>query len=143
MHKAGDALTVAYVWQQRLAANRDDQCVIVADDNTSIIGFVCVYGREDSNWGALIDNLHVAEGFHRQGIGTTLMQHAFQWLNTCFPNDPVYLWVMENNYPARKFYEQLGAMQAELVDKPNPAGDGSAMNCRYTWEKAVICPVSR
>lgn len=50
---------------------------------------------------------------------------------THFKQFGVYLWVMETNHPARKFYEKLGARNAGIVDKTNPAGGGSAKNCGY------------
>ena len=40
---------------------------------------------------------------------------------------------MEANAPARRFYERLGASNAGVVEKQDPAG-GSAPNCRYVWK---------
>jgi len=120
-------------WQTRLKDERADQCVYVVDNEDAINGFVCAYGNEDANWGSLIDNLHVSHNCHRQGIGTQLMNHALQWLHNHYPTRDVYLWVMERNLIARQFYETLGAVNAETVDKPNPVGGGSAFNCRYIW----------
>ncbi len=123
------------VWNERLEGNRTDQFVCVAEEAGVIRGFICAYGHEDAVWGSLIDNLHVAPGSQRRGIGTQLMADAFVWLETNFPRDAIYLWVMENNSKARRFYEQLGAVDAGVVDKPNPVGGGSALNCRYVWGK--------
>ena len=125
------------VWKKRLGSSRTDQCVYVAEDGEKIRGFVCVYGNEDAAWGSLVDNLHVAFSHMRQGIGTQLMAHAFAWLHANFPNGAIYLWVMASNLPARRFYEKLGASNAGVVDKPNPVGGGSALNCRYVWPRAV------
>jgi len=61
------------------------------------------------------------------------MALAFNWLRTEYADASVYLWVMENNQPARSFYETLGADSTEVIDKPNPVGGGSARNCRYVW----------
>ena len=120
-------------WRARLTSNRADQFVCVAEDRGRIIGFVCAYGCEDDTWGSLIDNLHVAHESQNRGVGTQLMAHTFAWLRAHFPRDAAYLWVMERNSGARKFYERLGASNAGVVDKPNPVGGGSALNCRYVW----------
>jgi ribosomal protein S18 acetylase RimI-like enzyme len=124
------------VWHMRLTSNRPNQFVCVADDGGKIVGFVCAYGHDDDAWGSLIDNLHVVPEYQRRGVGTLLMTHAFTWLRGRFPADAVYLWVMARNSQARQFYEKLGASNAGVVDKPNPVGGGSALNCRYVWTKA-------
>jgi len=121
------------VWRGRLTNNRPDQYVRVAEEGGVIVGFVCAYGHEDDTWGSLIDNMHVAPEKQRQGVGSQLMAHAFAWLRTHFPVNSVYLWVMERNNPARRFYEKLGASNAGMIDKANPVGGGSAFNCRYVW----------
>ena len=121
------------VWNERLASTRQDQFVRVAED-AGILGFVCAYGHEDKVWGSLVDNLHVALGYQRQGIGTQLLGHVLAWLHAHYPSDPVYLWVMARNSQARGFYEKLGASNAGSVDKANPVGGGSALNCRYVWD---------
>ena len=123
-------------WCTRLQAERPDQCVYVMENGSTVNGFVCAYGNEDATWGSLIDNLHVRHTSRRQGIGTHLMHYAFNWLALHYPSNDVYLWVMENNQPARRFYEKLGAVNAETLDKPNPVGGGSALNCRYVWTKS-------
>ena len=86
----------------------------------------------------MIDNLHIKQSHKRNGIGTKLMRKAGKWLQLGYPENDVYLWVMEENNPARGFYEKLGAMNAGLVDKPNPVGGGGAMNCRYIWSDPTV-----
>lgn len=124
------------VWRQRLAQDRPDQFVCLAEDNQVLVGFICAFGEEDSAWGSYIDNLHVARERKRAGIGSALMKAAAEWLNTHYPQIGVYLWVMETNYPARRFYEHLGASTAETLIKKDPGG-GSAPNCRYTWPAPI------
>ena len=127
-----------HTWTARLQTKRADQCVYVMDHEGFIIGFVCVYGNEDASWGSLVDNLHVNHNWRHQGIGTQLMHHALQWLHNHYPTSDVYLWVMERNLIARQFYEKLGAVNAETVNKPNPVGGGSALNCRYVWKQESL-----
>lgn len=121
------------VWNGRLGSVRTDQFVLVAENQKQVVGFICVYGNEDPRYGSLIDNLHVAHAHKREGIGTFLMRQAGDWLHQNYARYGVYLWVMGANQPARRFYEELGSTNAGTIDKPNPAGGGSAPNCRYIW----------
>lgn len=60
------------------------------------------------------------------------MQAAAVWLKGRHADLGVYLWAMEANDTARRFYEQLGGANVGTVDRLDPAG-GSAPNCRYVW----------
>lgn len=121
------------VWEQRLASPPANQYVLVAIENQRIEGFVCVQGGEDARWGSLIDNLHVARALKGKGIGTTLVKAAAAWIQKNCPAAGMYLWVYEANVAARRFYESLGASNAELVVKENPGG-GFANSFRYVWD---------
>ena len=83
-------------------------------------------------WGAYIDNLHVAYDWHRRGVGRALMRSAAEWICGPQAHGGVYLWVMEANSPARRFYERLGAGNEGRVDLEDQGG-GRAPNCRYVW----------
>jgi ribosomal protein S18 acetylase RimI-like enzyme len=120
------------VWRDRLASARPDQFILLADDGARLAGFVCAFGAEDPTWGSYIDNLHVANEYQRKGIGESLMRDAARWLSSRYPESGVYLWVMQANHRARRFYERLGATNAGMIDKQDPGG-GSAPNCRYVW----------
>ncbi len=124
------------VWRERLREERADRKVCLAVSDSRLVGFVCVYGSEDAVWGSYIDNLHVTSDLHRSGIGTSLMRHAAAWLCENYADLGVYLWVMEANGVARRFYERLGARNAGTVMKVDPGG-GSAPNCRYVWQDAA------
>ena len=125
------------VWEERLRNPSGNQLVLVAQVQNKIVGFLCCYGDDDEQYGSLIDNLHIAQDYKHKGIGTQLMIKANAWLETYYLNSGVYLWVMEANHPARVFYEKLGAQNAEVVDKSNPVGGGSAKNCRYIWSSPI------
>ena len=120
------------VWRTRLSSPPPNQHVIVVERDSRISGFICIYGDENAEWGSLIDNLHVVTDLKRGGIGTLLMREGARWLQEHYPQSPVYLWVLETNTAARRFYERLGGHDRGAVPQPI-AGGGSAMSCRQTW----------
>jgi len=126
------------VWWERLNNPSNNQFVLVAEDSEKINGFVCVYGNNSTQYGSLVDNLHIWKSHIRNGIGTVLMKKAGVWLQSKYPDVGVYLWVMESNNPARAFYEKLGARNVGVIDKPNPVGGGNAKNCRYVWSRPTL-----
>jgi ribosomal protein S18 acetylase RimI-like enzyme len=120
------------VWRERLGGSDPRQFVCVAEDGPGIVGFICAFADHDPIWGSYIDNLHVAYGRQRRGLGRALMREVAGWLDAVQPDTGVWLWVMEANTPARGFYDRLGARNAETVDVDDPGG-GRAPNCRYVW----------
>jgi GNAT superfamily N-acetyltransferase len=120
------------VWHDRLAHDRPEQFVCLAEDGANLVGFICAIGNEDPVWGSFIENMHVAQAYKRQGIGTELMQAAAVWLKGRHADLGVYLWAIEANDAARRFYERLGGAHVGTRDRLDPAG-GSAPNCRYVW----------
>ena len=122
------------VWHERLGTPAVNQHTVVAQHSSAIVGFICAFADEDPIWGSYIDNLHVAHDMHRRGVGRRLMRSVGEWLCHAKPERGVYLWVMEANASARRFYERLGAANADIVDKADPGG-GHAPNCRYVWSR--------
>ena len=96
-------------WQQRLQSQEKNQFVLLVEEGEFTQGFVYVIGKADAQWGALLHNLHVRPEMKVQGLGTKLMHKAGEWVQANFPQSGLHLWVFEANYPARRFYEQLGA----------------------------------
>jgi GNAT superfamily N-acetyltransferase len=122
------------VWRSRLADDREDQFVYLAEADSRLLGFVCVFGNTDATWGSLIDNLHVSYESQRSGIGTSLMGGAAAWLESHHGQTGVYLWALEENLQARAFYERLGAVHAEMQQVENPGG-GSSPSWRLAWAR--------
>jgi ribosomal protein S18 acetylase RimI-like enzyme len=120
------------VWRERLDRPRVDQFVQLAVAGTSLVGFVCAYGAHDPAWGSLVDNLHVATAAKRSGIGAVLMRQAGAWLAAQYPDSGVYLFVLEVNASARRFYERLGARNAG-VSTMETHGGAVVRSCRYVW----------
>ena len=82
---------------------------MVAEMTSGLAGFVCVFPEEDATFGSFLDNLHVAPGLTGQGIGRKLLAESAGRLVTGGSRVGLYLWVMEQNYGARRFYERAGA----------------------------------
>jgi GNAT superfamily N-acetyltransferase len=120
------------VWRERLRERKTGLWIDLALNDTRLIGFACAFGDADPAWGSCIDNLHVLPESHRQGVGAALMVRAANWLCERHPRSGVYLWVMEANEPARRFYKRLGARQYETTAVIDPGG-GCARRCRYAW----------
>lgn len=124
------------VWRERLERPPRHQLVQLAVEGSDPVGFVCVYGAHDPEWGSFVDNLHVASRAKRNGVGSSLMRQAGAWLARRHPDLGVYLLVLEANASARRFYERLGARNAG-VSTMETHGGALVRSCRYTWERAA------
>jgi ribosomal protein S18 acetylase RimI-like enzyme len=120
------------VWRARLADPPASQFVQLAFDGASLVGFVCACGGRDPRWGSLIDNLHVAREAKRAGVGTALMRRAGAWLDARYPDAGVYLFVLEVNASARRFYERIGGRNAGIATMVTHGG-AVVRSCRYVW----------
>jgi ribosomal protein S18 acetylase RimI-like enzyme len=125
------------VWRARLDAPARSQLVQLAVDGTELVGFVCAYGAHEPQWGSFVDNLHVAKEAKRTGVGASLMRRAGAWLAHAYPDVGVYLWVLEANSPARRFYERLGAQNAGVTTMETHGG-AVVRSCRYVWPRAEL-----
>ena len=119
-------------WSARLNAASAEQLVVVATIRDRVEGFVCAYAHGDAGWGVFIDNLHVASSFQGAGLGTGLLRCVATWAATARPGASPYLWVLEPNVRAQRFYERRAALRRESVVRENPGG-GTATYLRYAW----------
>ena len=120
------------VWRERLTAPAERQFTIVAEQDGAIMGFACGRGDEDPRWGTLLDNLHVRPDEKWRGIGTRLIGEVALRTQRDWPASGLYLWVLESNAPARRFYERLGAQNEERTTS-EPPGGGEVITLRYAW----------
>jgi len=97
----------------------------VVSDGKRIIGSSTYAPAKDekySGWGEIISIYLLPECFH-QGIGTKLLRASMNELFTLGYSN-LYLWVLEDNCSARRFYEKNGfrfngdAMQSVIGGKP-------------------------
>lgn len=122
------------VWGERLGDPAKNQHVCLALEGDELAGFICVYGDKDPAFGSLIDNLHTSYAFRRRGIATELMRRAAEWLAMDYSDLGVYLWVLEANDNARRFYEAIGGKNAE-VEERDLEGSATGRVCRYVWSR--------
>jgi GNAT superfamily N-acetyltransferase len=110
------------VWTDRLGTPQPRARTILAEHDGQVVGLACTLLDNDPTWGALLDNLHVAHGLKRSGIGTRLMTLTRRSVRDWSPSSGLYLWVLEQNSAARAFYAAQGGSVLSAPPCPRPAG---------------------
>jgi GNAT superfamily N-acetyltransferase len=128
------------VWSQRLAANAGT-VTLIAEDDAGTAGFVHVVFDEDERWGSLVDNLHVTNDRRRTGIGRALLHRAADAVSARAEHAPMYLWVLQQNTAAQRFYAAMGGKTVEKALVRIPGGDPSRLcgrpgKLRIAWPDA-------
>lgn len=132
------------VWSTRLASPAGTATVL-AEDGGRPVGFVHVVLDHDERWGSLLDNLHVAHDRRHAGIGTALIAHAAAAVVARAAHRGLFLWVLEQNTDAQRFYAARGGRYVETAAVPPPGGVagrlvGSPTKKRLVWpDAAVLC----
>ena len=80
----------------------------------------------------MLDNLHVAPTLKRSKIGTSLMTEVARICNAQASHQGLYLWVLEPNENAQRFYKSLGARHTDS-NTWFPPGGGQVPKYRYAW----------
>jgi GNAT superfamily N-acetyltransferase len=135
----GDRLRV---WEERLSTPVSNQLVVLAEENDRLIGFACAYGRHDEKWGSLLDNLHVRPEHHGRGVGAELVAEVAAWCRANYADCGLYLWVLEQNRGAQRFYQRLGASD-QGGEISVPPGGGQIHGRRYVWKAVPEIPRPR
>jgi GNAT superfamily N-acetyltransferase len=125
------------VWHERLTTPASNQHVIVAEAAGAVVGFACVYGGADATWGTELDNLHVRRGAQSRGIGARLVAAVARWAAAAHPDAGLYLWVLDGNHGARRFYARLDGRDAEGSVWNAPDGSALAVR-RIVWSPSVV-----
>lgn len=117
-------------WKEILADA--EQVVFVAELGGQPIGYAWAHREDDESiaWDAELISMHLLPEYKRQGIGSRLFAAAAQQLKEqgC---QSVYLWVLEENHPSRKFYEALGG---ELAGKHQVDLGRDLTEVAYGWK---------
>jgi ribosomal protein S18 acetylase RimI-like enzyme len=129
------------VWTDRLREPDPRRCTILAE-NGSLVGFANTVFDDDPTWGALLENLHVADGHKRQGIGAGLLALTAEAVIERPERTGLYLWVLEQNVDAQAFYQARGGRCAGrgLVSPPGGIASrltGSPAKLRYDWPEST------
>ena len=128
-------------WTERLRRDASVYFTLVAEDEDSAIGFVHLVLDADPTWGALVDNLHVAHSAQRRGVGSVLLDGAAAIVRERRGESGMYLWVLEGNVDAQKFYVAKGGMlrDRELAAPPGKDArnlNGEVKRIRVSWDRA-------
>lgn len=126
------------LWSERLGTPDPRARTILAERDGEVVGLAHTILGQDVTWGALLDNLHVARGLKRQGIGTRLLTLTAQVVLDWSPSSGMYVWVLEQNSDARAFYTARGSACVGRGEAPPPGGNparlnGQPVNLRYAW----------
>ena len=130
------------VWTDRLRVHDPRRCTILAEDG-NLVGFANTVFDDDPSWGALLDNLHVADGHKRRGIGSHLLALTAEALMERPERTGLYLWVLEQNVDAQAFYRARGGSCMGREPASPPGGiasrlSGSPMKLRYAWPEPAV-----
>jgi GNAT superfamily N-acetyltransferase len=126
------------LWTGRLASPSPRARTILAERGGELVGLAHTILGQDATWGAFLDNLHVAYGLKRQGIGTRLLALTAQAVLDWSPSSGLHLWVLEQNSDARAFYAARGAACVDRHEVQPPGGDAARLNGQpigltYAW----------
>jgi hypothetical protein len=129
------------LWQSRFSEIASKPFfAVLAEAGAELAGFACVFPQEHPTFGSFLDNLHVVPQSIGQGIGRQLLGGVARRLIADKVPGGLYLWVIEKNSRARKFYAKAGAVEVERVELPMPDGARLAeMRC-YWPDPARLLP---
>jgi GNAT superfamily N-acetyltransferase len=128
----------AALWRQRFGEPEPQiaTVTIVAERDDGIVGFAHSVADDDPKWGTLLDNLHVRVDTQRLGIATRLVAESARWVQEHAASPGLYLWVLEGNARARRFYDTLGG---RITGRGlSSEGGGSATCLRYSWSRIDV-----
>lgn len=125
------------VWSERMYSGDIFMKIILAEDGNLLIGFGCLYLNHDTEYGALLDNLHVSKSYSGKGIGTHIIQvFAAEIFNSGKRKD-MYLWVLEENTRAIRLYEKLKGQEKGMALETG-LGSKQVPKYRYYWPSVDI-----
>ena len=136
------------VWSDRLRQPDPRRFTVLAEDS-GVVGFANTFFEDDPTWGALLDNLHVADAHKRRGIGSRLLALTAEELTARPERTGLYLWVLDQNVEAKAFYDAHGGRCVERRAAEPPGGiasrlaDGSPEKLRYAWPDPTLLLDSR
>ena len=127
-------------WQERfLGKDQKPMFVILGETGDAVVGFICLFPEQDAIFGSFIDNLHVTPQLTGHGIGRLLLSEVAQRLLKDGSRGGLYLWVIEQNIRARRFYERAGATVAGSAVNLMPDGQQVvAVRCYWNSPERLL-----
>ena len=122
------------MWQQALTADRPAMSMLVAEtEGCEIVGFAYGAPEREGNrvYRGEIFAIYVLDECQRQGIGRLLFSAAAHHFLKHGINS-MLLWVLEDNHPARQFYELMGGEYVE--QKTITIGGTDLIEVAYGWK---------
>jgi len=118
-------------WKEILAD--PEQVVFCAETDGKTVGYAWAHREDDESieWDSELISMHLLPEYKRQGIGRRLFaavagQLKYQGCKS------VYLWVLQENHPSRRFYE---ALNGELTGKHQiELGGRQLIEVAYGWK---------
>jgi ribosomal protein S18 acetylase RimI-like enzyme len=118
-------------WNEILA--KREAVVIIAEVENASVGYAWAQANDDKSigWDSELISMHILPEHKRQKIGRKLFAAAATELKAQGCKN-IYLWVLEENYPARKFYETFGGQPAgkQIIQ----LGDRELTEVAYGWK---------
>jgi GNAT superfamily N-acetyltransferase len=109
--------------------------LLIAEQDGAPAGFIAGWSSEpvgcEPGFDLFIDNLHIRPEMRGQGIGLRLMRE----LAAKQPRSNetrAYLWLVDGNLPAHRFYARLGGRDADHREKQ--FGDALVGELRIVWD---------
>lgn len=120
------------VWKGRLENPAENQFMVLAEENSKLVGFGCAFFDKCPQYGTLLDNLHVAKAAKGLGVGKQIMKLIAKACQHHSNSKRMYLWVLENNSSAFDFYMHLKGKHVETLIG-NEIGDKAVKKRRILW----------
>lgn len=117
-------------WRRTLAGGAGR--VYVAEDEGRVVGFASG-GQEragEDGFAGELYAIYVLEGAKGRGHGRGLVQAVAQGLRDMRLDDMI-VWVLQDNHPARRFYERLGGVYVRT--QPITIGSAVLDEVSYGW----------
>ena len=121
------------VWKNRLENPAENQFMVLAEKDAVLVGFGCAFLDQSSQYGTLLDNLHVAKEAKGLGVGKHIMKLIAEACQQHAHSKGMYLWVLENNVSAFNFYRHLNGEHTETITG-NDIGDKEVKKRRVFWK---------
>src|SRR5690606_15336551 len=82
--------------------------ILLIEEGGVLCGFICAFGNHDFEKGTIIESLHIDPKHQGRGLGRLLVKEMATWIERYFPDNGVYLEVLEKNQQAIDFYDHIG-----------------------------------